>query len=336
MPAIWRGSMDFRGSMDIRRYLRRIRRLPAALWIGLAGVVLAAIVVGGAELTSSGPHAAGDTLQSNPYLDPGTRLSAKAPDFTLTDQFGKPVSLRSSRGKVVILAFNDSECTTICPLTTTAMVDARAMLGAAAARVQLLGIDANPTATTISDVRAYSELHGMVHQWHFLTGSLAALKQVWKAYKIDVAIEQGEIDHTPALFVIGPDGRLARLYLTQQSYAAVPQLGQLLAEEASRLLPGHPRVNSRLTYAKISGVAPTVREEVSRAGGGTVALGPGQSARLYLFFATWDQEVTSLANHLEALNAYQSDATAGRLPPAHGGRRGQRRAFTASPPHLPG
>ena len=314
MPAIWRGSMDFRGSMDIRRYLRRIRRLPAALWIGLAGVVLAAIVVGGAELTSSGPHAAGDTLQSNPYLDPGTRLSAKAPDFTLTDQFGKPVSLRSSRGKVVILAFNDSECTTICPLTTTAMVDARAMLGAAAARVQLLGIDANPTATTISDVRAYSELHGMVHQWHFLTGSLAALKQVWKAYKIDVAIEQGEIDHTPALFVIGPDGRLARLYLTQQSYAAVPQLGQLLAEEASRLLPGHPRVNSRLTYAKISGVAPTVREEVSRAGGGTVALGPGQSARLYLFFATWDQEVTSLANHLEALNAYQSDATAGRLP----------------------
>jgi hypothetical protein len=40
---------------------------------------------------------------------------------------------------VVILAFNDSECTTICPLTTTAMVDARTMLGSAADEVQLLG-----------------------------------------------------------------------------------------------------------------------------------------------------------------------------------------------------
>ena len=47
------------------------------------------------------------------------------------------------------------------------------------------------------------------------------------------------------------------LYLTQQSYAAVRQLGQLLAQEASRLLPGHPAVNSRLSYAEVPGVAPT-------------------------------------------------------------------------------
>src|SRR5207248_6216573 len=133
--------------------------------------------------------------------------------------------------------------------------------------VQLLGIDANPQATSIADVREYSELHGMVHQWHFLTGSLPELRRVWKAYKIGVAIEQGQIDHTPALFVIGPDGRLARLYLTQQSYAAVPQLGQLLAEEASRLLPGHPRVASKLSYAQVPGPAPSMREGVPRAGG---------------------------------------------------------------------
>ena len=75
--------------------------------------------------------------------------------------------------------------------------------------------------------------------------------------QIGVAIEQGQIDHTPALFVIGPDGRLARLYLTQQSYAAVPQLGQLLAQEASDLLPDHPRVNSHLSYAQRPAVAPS-------------------------------------------------------------------------------
>ncbi|MBV9803695.1 MAG: redoxin domain-containing protein [Solirubrobacterales bacterium] len=289
--------------------------MPSAVWIGLSAVVLAVILVGGAELTSSGgSHPSGDTLQSNPYLDPGTALSERAPDFTLTDQFGAPISLHAYRGKVVILAFNDSECTTICPLSTTAMVDARAMLGSAGARVQLLGIDANPTATRIADVRSYSELHGMVHQWHFLTGSLSALKQVWKAYKIDVAIEQGQIDHTPALFVIAPDGRLARLYLTQQSYAAVGQLGQLLAQEASRLLPGHPAVHSNLSYAEISGVAPSVTDVVSRAGGGSLTLGPSRTAHLYLFFATWDSEVTNLAGALDALNAYQAQANRSGLP----------------------
>ena len=30
-----------------------------------------------------------------------------------------PVSLHSFRGRMVILAFNDSECTTVCPLTTS-------------------------------------------------------------------------------------------------------------------------------------------------------------------------------------------------------------------------
>jgi cytochrome oxidase Cu insertion factor (SCO1/SenC/PrrC family)/thiol-disulfide isomerase/thioredoxin len=300
--------------MDIKRYVRTLKRLPVAVWIGLSAVALAVIVVGGAELTSSGSRSASDTLQRNPYLDPGTHLSGRAPDFTLTDQFGKPISLSSFHGRVVLLDFNDSECTTICPLTTTAMVQAKAMLGPAGSRVQLLGIDANPTATALSDVRSYSELHGMVHQWHFLTGSLEALKQVWKAYKIDVAIEQGQIDHTPALFVIGPDGRLARLFLTQQSYAAVGQLGQLLAQAASRLLPDHPAVHSNLSYAQVPGVAPNVREVVSRAGGGTLSLGPGEAARLYLFFATWDRQVTNLAGQLEALNAYQSAAAGAGLP----------------------
>ncbi|MBV9001599.1 MAG: redoxin domain-containing protein [Solirubrobacterales bacterium] len=276
---------------------------------------LAVVVVAGVLLTSPSSRPAADTLSSNPYLDPGTPLSGEAPDFTLTDQSGKRVSLRAFRGKVVILAFNDSECTTICPLTTTAMVDAKAMLGSAGSRVQLLGIDANPTATAIADVRAYSERHGMVHQWRFLTGSLPQLKQVWKAYKIDVAIEQGQIDHTPALFVLGSDGRLEKLYLTQQSYAAVGQLGQLLAQEASRLLPAHPVVNSRLSYAQIPGVAPTVSTAVPESGGETVALGPSKTARLYLFFATWDQEVTDLARQLAALNGYQSDARRAGLPP---------------------
>ena len=59
---------------------------------------------------------------ANPDLDPGSTLgSALAPDFRLVNQFGQPMSLRQFRGKVVILAFTDSQCTTVCPLTTASM-----------------------------------------------------------------------------------------------------------------------------------------------------------------------------------------------------------------------
>ncbi len=279
----------------------------------LVAVMLAATIVALAEVRSSGSSTR-DALAFNPYLDPGTRLSRTAPDFTLSDQFGQPVSLHSFRGRVVILAFNDSECTTVCPLTTTAMLDAKAMLGRAGSRVQLLGVDANPAATSLEDVWSYSQLHGMLHAWHFMTGSLAQLRRVWKRYAVEAAIERGQITHTPALFVIDPHGREAKVYITQMSYAAIGQLGQVLAHEASSLLPGHPRVHSDLSYARIPPVTPTQSATLPRAGGGTVQLGPGKRAHLYAFFATWDQETSGLAGQLDALNGYAGAARRLGLP----------------------
>ncbi|MBV9803753.1 MAG: SCO family protein, partial [Solirubrobacterales bacterium] len=274
------------------------------LAIPSGALLIAAIVVVAVIATRSNAPAVSDAqaLGTNPYLDPGTVLSGQAPDFTLSDQFGQQVSLHDFRGKVVILAFNDSECTTMCPLMTTAMLQAKGMLGKAGSRVQLLGVDANPAAISLEDVWSYSELHGMLHSWHFLTGTLPELKQVWRKYAVEAAVEQGQITHTPALFVIDPQGRKAKVYITQMSYTAVPQLGQLLAREASSLLPNHPTVHSNLSYSRVQPTTPSQRAILPRAGGGTVRLGPGKSARLFLFFATWDQETSGLAGQLDALN----------------------------------
>jgi cytochrome oxidase Cu insertion factor (SCO1/SenC/PrrC family) len=312
------------------RWKKRTRRRPRlaipGTWLagGFVAIAVALIAVhtvltptAGAVQTNAAAADAG--LASNPNLDPGTSLSEVAPNFTLTDQFGQPVSLSSYRGKVVILAFNDSECSSVCPLTTTALVDAKTMLGAAASQVQLLGINANPRDTSIEDVLSYSELHGMLYQWRYLTGSLSQLQTVWKDYSIGVTVNENQIDHEPAVFVINQQGRLAKLYLTQLAYSAVPQLGQLLANEVSSLLPSRPAVHSHLSYDTVATIGPAASTTVPEAGGGYVSLGPSQpgeqnQARLYLFFATWDQEITSLGGHLDALNAYQSESAAARLP----------------------
>jgi cytochrome oxidase Cu insertion factor (SCO1/SenC/PrrC family)/thiol-disulfide isomerase/thioredoxin len=301
------------GRLRLSMRSRRARRGAGgvAALVAIAAVAAILLVLGGTQ--ASGPSQS-EALAFNPDLDPGTSISASAPGFTLSNQFGQPVSLRSFRGKVVILAFNDSECTTVCPLTTTAMLDAKAMLGGAASEVQLLGVDANPAATSLEDVWSYSELHGMLHSWDFLTGALPELRAVWKAYGVEAAVQHGEISHTPALFVIDRQGREAKVYLTQQSYSAVGQLGQILAHEVSSLLPDHPPVRSDLSYARIPAIPPTTSVELARAGGGSVMLGPGPRPRLFVFFATWDRGITSLGPELDALNGYASGAAHGGLP----------------------
>ena len=233
------------------------------------------------------------------------------------------MSLSAFRGKVVILAFTDSECTTICPLTTASMVAAKDLLGKAGDQVQLLGIDANPEATSRSNVMAYSQSHGMVNQWDFLTGSLAQLKATWKDYHVYVQIEQGQIDHTPALYVIDTHGRERKLYLTTMAYTTIGQAGELLAQEASSLLPGHPKLASQESLGQIANISPATAATVpavsgpgtTSAGttGGTIALGPGQ-ARMVVFFASWLSETSDLAAQLDGLNAYAQAAAGGKLP----------------------
>jgi cytochrome oxidase Cu insertion factor (SCO1/SenC/PrrC family) len=298
--------------------LEGVSRRLQLIVLGLALVLGVGIGAGIAIARSSSSPAAPELSTAaiaNPSLDPGTRLSALAPGFALTDQFGRRVSLRSLRGKVVVLAFNDPECTTICPLTTTALLRAKELLGPAASGVDLLGIGANPEKTQVKWVRAYSQAHRMMHKWRFLTGSLAELKRVWRAYGIEAAVVNGLIDHTPATYVIDTHGRLSRLYMTQMAYSSVNQLGYELAQSIAALLPGHPRVEASQSLSPISLLGPKRSVRLPRAGGGSVRLGPGTGPHLVLFFDTWETEVTNLSAQLEALNRYQAAARQKGLPP---------------------
>jgi cytochrome oxidase Cu insertion factor (SCO1/SenC/PrrC family) len=286
----------------------------------LAVTVVAAISAAGcasATGDSGGQSAASQSAKqaaANPNLDPGSALDGiTAPDFSLTNQFGQRISLSAFRGKVVILAFTDSECTTVCPLTTQSMLAAKDLLGKAGDEVQLLGIDANPSATKVSDVLAYSRSHGMVNQWDFLTGTLPELKAVWKHYGIEVQITQGQVDHTPALFVVDTRGREQKVYLTTMAYASITQTAQLLAQEAAGLLPGHPALASTRSLAYIAGLSPAKPATLPALPSGSVTLGPGKP-RLVVFFATWLTETSDLRAELLGLSQYARSAPAAGLP----------------------
>jgi cytochrome oxidase Cu insertion factor (SCO1/SenC/PrrC family) len=159
------------------------------------------------------------TLPANSALLGFPMKGDLAPDFNLVDQFGHPASLSSMRGREVVLAFIDSRCKSLCPLTANIMYDAKARLGtSASSRVTLVAINANPTATSIATVQAWSINHGMLHQWLFLTGSAQQLQAVYHQYGVYVQVDSSGNDvHDPSMYIIDAQGHERLLFETLNS-----------------------------------------------------------------------------------------------------------------------
>jgi cytochrome oxidase Cu insertion factor (SCO1/SenC/PrrC family) len=146
----------------------------------------------------------GNVANSAPTSPP---TGTVAPNFALIDQFGNPEKLSDFHGRLVMLTFIDSRCTTVCPLTAQLMSEAARDLGPNYA-VQLVAINANPEFTSVSDVRRWSVRHRMLHRWLFLTGPVNKLKAVWERYGIQAKVVHGDVAHTAVIFLIDAVGQI--------------------------------------------------------------------------------------------------------------------------------
>ncbi len=243
---------------------------------------------------------------TNQDIDPGTPAGdTPAPNFQLVDQLGRRTSLSQFRGKVVLIAFVDSQCTTICPLTTQSMIEALRLLGPAAAEVQLLGINANPLALKVSDVASYTRAHAMQGKWRFLTGSLPQLKGVWRDYHVYVSAINNDIDHQPAMVLIDTEGREHKVYMTQMSYEGVAPQAQVLANDIAKLLPGSVPAAQEVSLKYIQPLKPSAEVELAALDSREKKVGIGADhTHLVLFFASWLDQDSDLPMELRNLDRY--------------------------------
>jgi len=125
---------------------------------------------------------------------------------TLHDQSGHRFSLASLHGHTVAIEFFDSHCKQECPLAGRALAAAEQALPRSQ-RPVLVVVSVNPLDTPAS-TRAAVRSWGLadVAPWHWLRGTHAQLAPVWKAYRIFVQPEQGDISHTEALYLIDRRG----------------------------------------------------------------------------------------------------------------------------------
>ena len=196
-----------------RGRLRFLASLAAVILAGAAVVTVFAVMRardGAQPARPSGIPASVSDAQIN-LMGLSPIPARSAPGFTLTDQNGRTLSLSSLRGKVVVLEFMDPHCTDICPIVSQEYVDAYRDLGPLAGKVVFAAVNVNQYHATVSDMMAYSREQRLITipDWHFFTGPVPDLREVWNGYEITVRAPSPDADivHTSAVYFIDPAGR---------------------------------------------------------------------------------------------------------------------------------
>jgi cytochrome oxidase Cu insertion factor (SCO1/SenC/PrrC family) len=198
---------------------RRLRLDPATLARVFGGASIRAVLsvwAAAIVLVGAGPMM---LAQASPNADPiiaqaidgsAAPMNFAAPAFSLTSQAGRPVSLASLRGKVVLLTFLDPVCTSDCPVIAQEFRVADQMLGGSASRVELVAIVANPVYRSLAYTKAFDsqELLSQLPNWLFLTGTIQQLQRTWSNYGIaaDILPAGGMIAHSDVAYVIDAAG----------------------------------------------------------------------------------------------------------------------------------
>ncbi|HZR39117.1 MAG TPA: SCO family protein [Ktedonobacteraceae bacterium] len=162
--------------------------------------------------TTSSPSIPSDTAASSSGLQGSDLGGQPAPDFVLTDQYGKQVSLAQFKGKPVVLTFLYTHCPDVCPLTAEKLHSTILDLGNDAQNVAVLAVSTDPKRDTMQSALDFSKAHGMQNYWHFLIGTEQKLAPIWSDYSIYAQAQQQTVDHSLAIYVIDKQGR-ERVYL---------------------------------------------------------------------------------------------------------------------------
>jgi protein SCO1/2 len=171
---------------------------------------LVSLVLLGALLVWSRLQPQGAALHGSPLPD------LPAPAFTgFVDTQGGVFSWRQQRGRAVLVFFGYTHCPDVCPLTLAALAQSLQRLGALRQRVRVVFVTIDPTRDTPPVLQAYVD--SFLHDAVALRGSLAAVTAsarqwgvTWR--RVDAGAGNYWIDHTAAVTLVSPDGRLLARY----------------------------------------------------------------------------------------------------------------------------
>jgi protein SCO1/2 len=157
-------------------------------------------------------------------------IGARVPDFRLTDQKGRPVSLAQLRGRIVVANFIYTTCA--LPNFCLRMANNFGVLQKRFATdlgpdLVLLTITFDPAHDTPEVMAAYAaQWNANPDTWRFLTGPPADVDRACRLFGVHAFTNEGLLDHSLHTVIIDREGRLVANIEGNQFTAA--QLGDVV------------------------------------------------------------------------------------------------------------
>lgn len=165
------------------------------------------------------PSLVGNEIETGVEPKPGDEV----PDFTLTNQDGKKISLKKYRGRTLLLTFVYTRCPLPdqCPLMSTNFAFVNQELANNSAlkdKVSLLSVSVDPEFDKPKVLREYglkyvnSTRPDAFARWELATGSNEEVKKVGKFFGLNYWPEKDQVIHNLRTVMISADGKVAKTY----------------------------------------------------------------------------------------------------------------------------
>ena len=136
-----------------------------------------------------------------------------APNFTLEDQSGEPVSPAAQRGRWLVVTFLYTHCPDVCPLIAAQLDRAIATPTGRKAQLRVIAVSVDPARDTLPAVRRYAVTHRLAPTFHWGIGSRAQLERVWHAYHVAAQPgPRGTVTHSTFEILVDPEGKERVIY----------------------------------------------------------------------------------------------------------------------------
>jgi protein SCO1 len=157
-----------------------------ALVAGMA--LLVAVFTGGSSTPSHPPATVANPVGSGGFDGAELPGNVAAPNFTLTDQDGRSVTLSRFRGRVTVLTFLYSTCGAPCVVIAQQIRGALNELAEEhAPPPAALMVSVDPTADTPARVGRFLAEVSLTGRVRYLSGPPPRLRSIWRAYDVTPA-----------------------------------------------------------------------------------------------------------------------------------------------------
>lgn len=158
------------------------------------------------------------------------RAELRLPEGLVTQE-GRPFSEGETRGKPAALFFGYTHCPDICPTTLFELSQDLAALGEQAQSLEVIFVTVDPARDSPDVLKDY--LSSFDPRIIALTGAADAVATLAATYGASFRKVQSEegytVEHSPAVFLLGPDGQLAGvLNFNEDRQAQVSKLRELV------------------------------------------------------------------------------------------------------------